>query len=787
MAPLALYFLCVTPMCGHFLFLHVNQSAGVESPDTIPISEATILAHLKGHGFTGQILGDLANSPLKPRDLAKIIHTDQPLAIGFTAYQQNMAQVRLWARFAKRVLPATKVILGGPQATFMPSEALKQMPEVDFLCRGEGEEVMLGLARTLSDGADISRVPGLCYFDENEAVETGPAHGAKDLDEYDSPYLGDLIDLRYKARAVMLTSRGCAFDCAFCYTPNASCRTVRFHSIERIVEEMKYLKSRGMPAFWFADPNFSFSRERLVALLEAIVREVPGATFWCQTRYDLVDEELVSLLRRAGADNVAFGLESANSEVLRRINKPIDLERLSRVIHMTQEAGINVELFSMFALPGESFDQAMATLAFVRNNGVSIDGNSISQQAHLFFGTSMNDDPAGYGIRPFPWTRPAYLSVCRDYETDAMSADDIRRVSLIWRLNRNDFAEDVLAGKNLFHRAAFITQNRDTLKDRPEAMCLLTRIYLSLEEYKAALETMRAVSKAFPEDPGAQSLLGGSFLCFKLSSEKARPGFKVIYDCQGSVEGKLVLPTCGRFQEAVIGEGLLLSEFEAHLEGMDPGESIRFDMTFPDNYGHTGLAGKTITFRIYLHHSMEPITVENYEDFDNEPVHNVYQIEDLAALRQHNINLYYKVLRTRKIDGQNIDMADALMLVNLYLKLGFKDLALDIPRVFRDNAVVFAHAAHIFRQNGQAREALELLDEGGGGGQLEQMIRAEALFELNRLEESEALANEMALPHNVPLPLADLRVRLAAQLMLPIETYLERAQALLDAKAHAML
>ena len=772
-------------MSGHFLFIHVNQSAGVESPDTIPVSEATILAHLKSHGFTGQILADLANSPLKPRDLAKVIHTEQPLAIGFTAYQQNIEQIRLWARLSKKISPGSKIILGGPQVTFMPARALRHMPEVDFLCRGEGEDVMLGLAWALSNGGEISRVPGLCFLEENEGVETGPAHGAKDLDEYDSPYLTDLIDLRHKARAVMLTSRGCAFDCAFCYTPNASHRRVRFHSIERIVDEMKYLKSRGMPAFWFADPNFSSSRKRLIALLEAIVREVPGITFWCQTRYDLVDDELVSLLKRAGADNMAFGLESANPAVLERINKPIDLERLSDVIHMTQEAGINVELFSMFALPGETFDQAMGTLAFVRNNRVAVEGNSISQQAHLFFGTPMNQNPAAYGIRPFHRTRPAYLSVCRDYETDAMSADDIHRVSLIWRLNRNDFAEDVLAGANLFHRAAFITQNRDTLKDRPEALCLLARIYLTLEEYKAALDVMRAVSKAFPEDPGARSLLRGPFPCFKLSSEKARPGFKVIYDCQGSVEGQLVLATCGRFQEAILGEGTLLPEFENRFEGMSPGESARFDMTFPDNYGHTGLAGKAITFRIYLHHTMEPIIVENYEGFDNEPLHNVYQIEDLAALRQHNINLYYKVLRTRNISGESTDMADALMLVNLYLKLGFKDPAINIARSFRDDAVILAHAAHIFCKNSEPGTALKLLDEGGQDGQMEQMIRAEALFELNRLEESEALANDMVLPHNVPL--ADLRVRLAAHMLLPIETYLERAQALLDAKAHAIL
>jgi anaerobic magnesium-protoporphyrin IX monomethyl ester cyclase len=772
-------------MSGHFLFIHINPSAPVESPDTIPISEATILAHLQNHGFSGQILGDLANSPLKPRDLAKVIQTDQPLAIGFTAYQQNMEQIRLWARFAKKISPHTKIILGGPQVTFMPGEALRHMPEVDFLCRGEGEEVMLGLARALSQGTEVLRVPGLCLLGEDETMETGSACGPNELDTYASPYLMDLIDLRYKARAVMLTSRGCSYHCAFCYTPKASQRKVRFYSTERIVEEMKYLKSKGMPAFWFADPNFSCSRKRLVTFLEAIVREVPGITFWCQTRYDLVDKELVSLLKRAGADNVAFGLESANPEVLERINKPIDLKRLSGVIRMTQEAGINVELFSMFALPGETFDQAIATLEFVKDNGVAIEGNSISQQAHLFFGTPMNDNPATYGIQPFQWTRPAYLSVCRDYETDAMSADDIHRMSLIWRLNRSDLAEDVLTGKNLFHRAAFITQNRDALADRPEAGCLLARIYLALEEYGAALDCMNQLSKEYSENPGVQALLQGPFLCFKVSRETARAGFKVIYDCQGSVDGRLVLATSGRFQEAILGEGMLLQEFERHLEGMGPGEQTRFDMIFPDNYGHTGLAGRTVTFRLRLHLTMEPVTVQSYEDLDNEALRNEYQIEDMPALRQHNINLYYKTLRGIAVRGLETDVTDALMLVNLYIKLGLMELAGNVAHTLQENPVVFAHAAHIFRQNGQPRKAIELLDKTRQDGPREQLIRAEALFDLNRLEESEALVKEMPLPNNVPV--ADLRVKLAAQLALPIETYLEREEALLEAKTHAML
>lgn len=771
-------------MSGHFLFIHVNLLAPVDSPDTIPISEATILAHLKNHGFTGQILGDFADSPLKPSTLAKAINANQPLAIGFTAYQENIEQIRLWARFAKKISPGIKIIIGGPQATFMPAEGLRHMPEVDFLCRGEGENVMLGLARALSQDADLAGVPGLCFLVKGEAVETAPAYGENDLDTYPSPYLMDLIDLRCKERAVMLTSRGCSYDCAFCYTPKASRRRIRFYSIERIIDEMKYLKSKGIRAFWFADTNFSFSRKRLVTLLEAIIKEVPGITFWCQTRYDLVDEELLSLLKQAGADNVAYGLESASPAVLERIRKPINLERLSRVIRLTQEAGINVELFSMFGLPGETFDQALGTLEFVKTNRVAVDGNSISQQAHLFFGTPMNDDPAAYGIRPFQHTRPAYLSVCRDFETDTMSADEIRRVGLIWRLNRNDFTEDIRTESNLFHRAAFITQNRQVLADRPEATCLLARIYLALEQYDAALDSMRLLSNEFPGNPLVQELLQGPYLCFKVSRKKAHRGFKVIYDSQGSIDGRLVPSTCGRFQEAILGDGILLPEFEKHLEGVGPGKFTRFEITFPTDYGRKDLAGKVVMFRVQVHITMEPMIVDNYENLDDETLRNVYELEDAEALRQHNINLYYKVLRGDALGGPTTDMTDSLMLINLYLKLGFVDLATAVTGKLPQNPISLTHAAHVFCVNGQPHTALELLDRAGEDGPRARLVRAEALFKLDRLEESEEIADEMKLTNSVQL--ADLRVNLAARLVHPMETYLEREEILLDAKTQAL-
>lgn len=772
-------------MSAHVLFIHVNLLASLDSPDTIPISEASILAHLKNHGFSGQILGDFADAPLTPGVLAKTLQEGRPPVLGFTAYQENMEQIRLWARFAKKIAPEIKVILGGPQVTFMPGEALDHMAEVDFLCRGEGEDVMLALIRSLTGGSDPGEVPGLCFLRNGRIVETGLAQGAKDLDTYASPYLTDLIDLHHKDRAILLTSRGCAYDCAFCYTPKASGKKVRFFSTERIISEMKYLKSKGINAFWFADTNFSVSQNRLVAFLDAIIRDVPGITFWCQTRYDLISEGLLTLLKRAGAQSIAYGLESANPSVLKRIRKPIDLKRLSAVIRQTQEAGIHVELFSMFGLPGETPEQALNTLNFLHKNGVAVNGNSISQQAHLFFGTPMAENPETFGIRPFRRTRPAYLSVCRDYDTDTMSAEEIHRISLIWRLNRDDFAEDVHTGKNLFHRAALITENRHVLADRPEATCFLARIYLVLEEYRAAVACMRFLAREFPENKMVAQFLRGPFQYFSTTKESAQPASKLIYDCQGSVNGNMVPATYGKYQEAVLGQGDLLPGFEAHLLGVTAGEYRQFEIMFPPNYGMSDLAGKKVTFGVHVHHVMKPMVVTEYRDLESDALPNQYGVADLEALRRHNVHLYYMTVNGAVRRGLIPPMSEALMLVNLYLRLGFADEAMELIERLPDNPVALSQVAYVFQINGQPEKALDYLQRCGQGGERERLIQAQALFDLDKLAEADVVASTINMPGDVRL--ARLRLQLSERLALPVEAYLEREEALLDAKTNAML
>ena len=455
-------------MSGTFLFVHVNEWAAWDSPDALPISQAYILACLQRHGFSGRILGDYRDRPLQPAEFKAAVRELQPRAIGFSVYEENINRVRVWARFAKRLAPDALVVLGGPQITMMPAAGLQQMIEADIFCRGEGETVMLRLAQALRDGQDLATVPGICFLTNGCPVETEKATGLVDLDELPSPYLEDVFVLEGMERVILLSSRGCTSPCTFCYTTRASGRQVRFHSLDRVIAEMRHLKAKGIVDFWFADPNFAYSRERLVALLERIIAEVPGVKFWCQTRYNLIDPALLDLLQRAGAHTIAFGLESADRDVLRNIKKGLDPDRLSETIRLVQQAGIQVELFTLFGLPGETISQAIRTLDYVKAHDVAVDGNSISQQLHIFHGTPISEAPAAHGINPLPMTKPSYLAICRDFETATMGREDIRRMGLLWRLNREDYQNDVRCGRNLFEVAGFLTRNREMLAGRPE-------------------------------------------------------------------------------------------------------------------------------------------------------------------------------------------------------------------------------------------------------------------------------------------------------------------------------
>jgi len=394
-----------------------------------PISLGYIAASLAKHNIDSVIAEIDSLTTLTDKSISRFVIKYKPAVVGLAVYQVNIRLAMQLAKLIKMCDPSIVVVLGGPQATFMPGRALMQMPYVDVIIRGEGETVMPALVNCHKKQGDITKVKGIAFRLEGEIRETAAQPFVRNLDRLPSPYQTGVFRWSDHTGAAMLTSRGCTYNCNFCYTPRAFNRTIRVHSPHRVLADMNVCVKNGIRRFFFADPSFTFNKKRVRLIMRAIIKKRWKIEIWCETRSDLVDAELLSLMAKAGVKYIAYGLESVDQEVNKALNKRIDLRQFVETIRMTQSAGIEPEVFTLYGLPKQTRDSALRTLRFLQGLDVKISFNSAGQQLILFFGTDVLDNPRKYGIRLFKKFRPLYFSAGADFETNWMTMRDIAFVA----------------------------------------------------------------------------------------------------------------------------------------------------------------------------------------------------------------------------------------------------------------------------------------------------------------------------------------------------------------------
>jgi len=629
-----------------FLFINVNHDVGYESSESIPISAGYILAALKARGSRGIIIDDLRDRPLTLNSLERWIRRIEPKVIGLTAYQSTMGRIRFLSRYIKSRHRRIHVVLGGPQIVVMPSGALEALEDVDALVRGEGEVVMLEMARVLHEGDGLEKVDGITCRCEGRIVDTGPGPApACDLDEYPSPYLGGILNLEGKTTAILLSSRGCTHVCRFCITPRLCRGEVRYHSVQRVADEMELLASQGIERFWFADPNFTEDPDRTERLLEEKIRRGIATPFWCQTRSDMIGPSMMRRLKEAGADTIAFGLESGSPGVLKKTNKRIELQQLRQNIQAAQSLGLETELFSIFGLPDETVEDARQTLEFVQSLGIPIESNSGSQQMQLYFGSIYEKNPSGYGIRPLEVYRPHFLSVGDRYDTDAMSAEQIRKVRNLWTLANEQMQMDVHYKQRTFEVIDFLLENRDDLHDEPAYHAYGAMACAAIEEFHLLIGFLEGYENLAESQGFSSSELISALGFFQQTSEPAGPRDRVIFDSRSYIGGVPFTGISGKYWDVLLGRGLLLPSFERGFISAIAGQEVRFSFTFPDDYDHAELQGKEVEVHAKIHKVFKPLVAQTIEDVKELKISNYYPFPDLDLLREQNEILYYLALR----------------------------------------------------------------------------------------------------------------------------------------------
>jgi len=346
------------------------QKEGVWTTVWPPISLCTIGAVLREAGFEVRI-NDCPSESIGREGLKELISVYQPdLLVSNSSTPSIKYDVEIPA-LAKLVHPVVKTALFGIHAGVMPDEVFAMSPELDFIIRGEPELSALELAMNLDKDERFKETPGISARLNGKIEHFPPRQFYPNLDELPFP-AWDLVNLNHYAlpftgkRFVMvMSSRGCPYDCTFCVAQSYYGKKIRMRSAKRILDEVEYSQREfDIYDFFFWSESFTIIKKNVHQLCDEILQRRLKIRWVCNSRVDNVDLELLQKMRRAGCWLVSFGLESGDQGILDRSKKRTTLEQARPAVRNARQAGLQIAGHFVLGLPGETEESLRKTGQF---------------------------------------------------------------------------------------------------------------------------------------------------------------------------------------------------------------------------------------------------------------------------------------------------------------------------------------------------------------------------------------------------------------------------------------
>jgi len=322
-------------------------------------SESLQVSYLAGVGFDNY-LNNLKNLSLAIWEEVKTAILEyKPTVVGISAKSQNFTSACIVAKLVKEIDKKIMVIIGGPHPCMAGSEVL-ECAAIDLAVKGEGEITIIELLNAIELGGGFDSIGGLIYRRGDFVVENPPRELIKDLDSLPFPYicakevLKDYDKYPKAAFGYIFATRGCPYNCFFCGSRNIWSRQTRFRSPENVVREIKTLQRDGLRLFYFVDDNFGVNKRYISDLCNALIKYSPRIKWSCEFHVNLVDEEVISLMKKAGCFLIQIGIESGNNEILKKMRKNITIEEGYAAARTIKKYGIQLQAFFIIGFPQET-------------------------------------------------------------------------------------------------------------------------------------------------------------------------------------------------------------------------------------------------------------------------------------------------------------------------------------------------------------------------------------------------------------------------------------------------
>jgi radical SAM superfamily enzyme YgiQ (UPF0313 family) len=381
-----------------------------------------------------------------------------PIMVGICVYTETANESLEIASLSKQAFPKTKVVLGGPHATFCYDELL-QHECVDFVVRGEGESNIIQLLEYIShpNSFPLQVIPGIAYkieVDGGHQIEvTMPSSFITCLDILPFPdYPAWSKYGKYSEGFSIVSSRGCPGQCIFCASRAFSGSKYRFHAAEWVFSMLfYYFKVYGFRWFVFYDDTLLANKLRAKTFCNYLSKYWSGdvvPSWACKSRADMVNEAIARAIKDAGCVSVHIGVESGAQEVLDNIKKGITLSQVFNSLRILKKHGIEAECSFILGHPGDTLETIEKTLLLadeIENLGM---GKCVVGYSTPFPGTPLWNEAERLGIqiKVRDWSR--YNLSTPVYETPYVNEHHLRKAVFYYEHQRNQSTNPGLSGSS---------------------------------------------------------------------------------------------------------------------------------------------------------------------------------------------------------------------------------------------------------------------------------------------------------------------------------------------------
>lgn len=304
-------------------------------------------------------------------ELERRIRRSNPDIVGIQMMTFTARDALLTARTVKKINKNITVVVGGPHPNIYVKETIA-LDEIDVIVLGEGEKIFTELVNRLSNGEDITNMPGIALKRNGKTIINDQKGYIEDLDTLPFParhltpfkqYYSILGN--HPTYTTMISSRGCPFRCLFCDRAYHS-KIYRARSAQNVVQEMEQCEKMGIREIDFQDDLFTMKKKRVHEICDILISSKSSLKWNVRSRVDTVDRELLKKMSDAGCQRIYFGIESGTPEIQKVLRKNIDLDKAKEVFKWAHDFNISTLAYIIIGSPEETKDHIIRTIKYTK-------------------------------------------------------------------------------------------------------------------------------------------------------------------------------------------------------------------------------------------------------------------------------------------------------------------------------------------------------------------------------------------------------------------------------------